>query len=175
MTQTTNKKDDNDDAVVSLVTTIEDSNGANTANIANGLVQVMMNGARFPGFWSGEILSPSDTHNIWKLVQRFDSLDQAKKWQTASSRLELIKSIHKADNSTPVEVSDGIAAKLSYAEVATAISTTVKPEKEDVFFAWEAKIQGAQAQFPGYRGVYSATSRERNKRRVVNAGALRYA
>jgi antibiotic biosynthesis monooxygenase (ABM) superfamily enzyme len=155
MTHTTNKTDGSSDTVIALVTKIEDTNGANTANVANGLVQVMMQGARFPGFWSGEIIPPSDSHqNTWKLVQRFDSFDQAEAWQTAPSRADLIRSIQKEDNSTPVEVSDEIAEKLSYAEVATAISTTVKPEKRDAFLSWEAKIQGAQAQFPGYRGTY---------------------
>ena len=155
MTETISKSNSSSNTVVALVTKIENIDGANTTNIASGLVQVMMKGARYPGFWSGEIMPPLDTdNNVWKLVQRFDSLAQAKDWQAASSRTDLIKSIHKVDNSTPVEVSDEIAENLPYAEVATAISTTVRPEKEDQFFAWESKIQAAQAQFPGYRGVY---------------------
>jgi antibiotic biosynthesis monooxygenase (ABM) superfamily enzyme len=151
MTQTTAKNE----AIVALVTKIENANGTNIVNITNGLVQVMMEGAKFPGFWSGEIIPPEDTtHHVWKLVQRFKSADQARAWQAAPSRVKLVQSITSADNSSSVEASDEIAEHLPDADVATAIATEVKPEMQDVYFAWEAKIQSAQARFPGYRGSY---------------------
>lgn len=143
------------DTVVALVTKVENLNGSNTVNVANGLVQVMMESARFPGFWSGEIIPPEDTtHNVWKLVQRFDSAEGALAWRESPARKKLVASISSANSLMALHIQDELADHLPYAEVATAIATDVKPGMEDIYFAWEAKIQSAQAQFPGYRGSY---------------------
>ena len=49
---------------------------------------------------------------------------------------------------------DEISMSADANDCATMIVTDVKPGMEDEYFAWETKIQTAQAQFTGYRGAY---------------------
>jgi antibiotic biosynthesis monooxygenase (ABM) superfamily enzyme len=115
---------------------------------------MMMAGAKFPGFWSGEIIPPDEAHEShdWKLVQRFSTADQAKAWQQSEPRNKLVTEL---SGSGAIKLSDEIAHfDSTFGNVATAIVTDVKPGMEDEYFAWETKIQTVQAGFPGYRGAY---------------------
>ena len=145
-----------DAGVVALITRFDDKGNTDTASVANWLVKMMMQGAKFPGFWSGEIIPPEDlAHHEWKLVQRFSTAEQAKSWQQADVRKGLLSEIPAFGNGGSSSVSDDIAHYDStFGNVATAIVTEVKPGMEDHYFAWEEKIQSAQARFPGYRGSY---------------------
>ena len=145
-----------DTGVVALITKFDNKSSTETARVANWLVKLMMAGAKFPGFWSGEIIPPEDlSHHDWKLVQRFSNAQEAKNWQQADERKKIVGELPDGDNGGAPAVTDEIAHYDStFGNVATAIVTEVKPGMEDHYFAWETKIQSAQASFPGYRGAY---------------------
>lgn len=148
---------------------IEASKGSNVSTVAtsvkmlsdlrppiltDNLVKLQMAGARFPGFWSGEIIAPSGANKLmWQLVQRFSTNDQAAAWHRSDLRRQLIGELAAVENGAALQVFDELSQN-SDADVATAIVTDLKPGKEEEFFAWEAKIQSAQARRPGFRGSY---------------------
>jgi len=146
----------NEVPVAALITKLEGTTKSDVAPTADWMVRVLMAGAKFPGFWSGEIIPPEDlSHHDWKLVQRFSTEDEAKSWQQSEARQKLISDFSAVPTSAGCKVSDEIANYDStFGNVATAIVTDVKPGMEDAYFEWEVKIQSAQAKFPGYRGSY---------------------
>lgn len=116
------------------------------------LTQLLLTSARCPGFWSGEILPPRQPGAIapWRLVARFSSESDATEWQFSEARRQLLSDMTvNLDVKTTEEVSGSHDS-----DVATAIVTEIRPGKEAEFFAWQTKIQAAQARRPGYRGVY---------------------
>ncbi|MBU6454231.1 MAG: hypothetical protein KGS72_20800 [Cyanobacteria bacterium REEB67] len=120
------------------------------------VVQMMMAAARAPGFWSGETI-PADAGlsgvpGEWKLIQRFATAALAESWCQSSSCQNLIGAFELICQSVGISVVDNLRHELACAT--TAIVTEVRPGMEDEYFAWEAKIQCAQAKFPGYGGIY---------------------
>jgi antibiotic biosynthesis monooxygenase (ABM) superfamily enzyme len=143
-------------SIVALVTGVSGTGEDDTVTIANWLVKLMMAGAKSPGFWSGEILPPDELRNAdWKLVQRFDTDAQAKTFQASEERKKILTELKENEKSKDFKVTEDISAiDSTFGVVATAIVTEVKPGMESSYFDWEAKIQSAQASFPGYRGSY---------------------
>lgn len=140
--------------ITALTTKVEGYADLEQGKFTNYLVQLMMTGAKYPGFWSGEIIPPIGADDkSWKLVQRFNTAEQASAWQSSDSRRKVLDELASAANGSAPKVSDELVHG-GDAEVATAIVTDVKPGMEAQYFAWEEKIQSAQATFPGYRGVY---------------------
>jgi len=150
MTETTQEL-----GVVALITKLEYPQGTDVGKTVGWLVKMMMSGGKSPGFWSGEIIPPDDANKdtVWKLVQRFTTTELAKAWQQSDVRGKLLAEL--STSTSGVKVSDELAHfDSTFGNVATAIVTEVKPGMEDAYFAWEEKIQLAQATFPGYRGSY---------------------
>ena len=118
------------------------------------IVQLMMGGARFPGFWSGE-LKPAepDIEPAWKIIQRFSTLAHGAEWRQSSAFEDLHKKLSACCAGVNVELVEDLNRD-SGAGVTTAIVTDVRHGMEEQYFAWEAKIQLAQAKFAGYRGLY---------------------
>jgi hypothetical protein len=141
--------------VVSVITRVENSALVDQGELSAWLVRLSIDGYRCAGFWSGEILPPGRAQNDdWMIVQRFSSMDRAKKWQQSDSRkliLDRFKEIGGADKGNVI---DEISSDGSIGNAVTAIVTHVKPDMEDDYWQWEHKIQAAQAKFAGYGGVY---------------------
>jgi uncharacterized protein len=141
--------------VAALITRLENAQGTDKAPIVDLFVQIMMEGAKMPGFWSGEIIPPEDiTRHDWRLVQRFSNEEQAKAWQSSELRSKLIQEFSAANGAGGLKVSDDLSNQQSFGDVATAIVTDVKPGMENEYFVWESKIQREQAKFPGFNGSY---------------------
>jgi uncharacterized protein len=144
----------NEVAVASLITKVTNCQAGQSAELAAALVHLLMAGARQPGFWSGEIIPP-DAEDVaeWRLVQRFQTIQQACAWETSSLRAQLLGRLPGPMNGSPLEITS-FASAVDESGVATAIVTDVKPGMEEAYYAWEEKIQIAQSKYPGYRGVY---------------------
>ena len=138
----------NNAMVASLTTRINDD-GIETDAFKAWLVKIMLSGAEFPGFWSGEIIPPAASEpTVWRLIERYASIDQARDWKESAIRQQLL-----GDISAGV-LSQDLSTGGSSGTVATAIVTDVRPGMESQYWQWEGKIQTAQAKFPGYAGVY---------------------
>jgi hypothetical protein len=110
--------------------------------------------AGFPGFISLEILSPVGSgQNFWVLVQRFLNEANANNWKNSDIHHELLQELkgYLVDN-TIIETPSGEATL--HNGVTEVFVTKVAPEKEADFRQWLAKIHQAEANFPGFRGVY---------------------
>lgn len=140
--------------IVALITKIEISESAkDLAQLTRSILRLMIAPGRAEGFWSGEVTHPelSPDHN-WKLIHRFETFEHADKWLKSYERKTLVDELcasHEISISEEILESD-----LNQGMVATAIVTDIKPGMLDAYFAWESKVQLAQAKFPGYRGVY---------------------
>ncbi len=142
------------DDFASLITKLQKPAGTQLEKFTPYLVKLMVAGAKFSGFWSAEILPPAvDESNEWSLVQRFKGLEEASAWHTSEARRTVISEIISSANGNDLAVTDELR-KDAKSDVATAIVTDVKPGMEEAYFAWEIKIQSAQASFPGYCGSY---------------------
>lgn len=140
--------------VCALETIIDSPRGIESSQFTSQLVELMMRGAKSPGFWSAELISPlDDSRGKWRLVQRFNTEHEAKSWQSSATREELV-------NSLPALAPDAIARVenlITHAvdsDVSTAIITEVRPEMKEEYFKWVARIQSAQVRHPGYRSIY---------------------
>lgn len=145
--------------IATLVTRMHARPDVDLPRLADALVHLLMAGARFSGFWSGEMMSPASTGSLdsgeWRLIQRFNSMEQALAWKNSPKRTDLLGVLAAYSNGqTPSVTDELIDSGRSEGSVATAIVTDVKPETQEEYFAWECKIQSAQAQFPGYHGIY---------------------
>lgn len=141
--------------IVALLTKLQTDSNLDTDFFISWLVRLMTAAGRFPGFWSGEIIPPTQLVSQWSLLQRFTSEEQAKEWQKSPARNKLLSELAASRISSSVSVSEEIALSENvHGTVAAAIVTTVKPGMEEDYYKWQSKIQQAQAKFPGYRGIY---------------------
>ena len=138
--------------VAALVTRMETTGDSDTAHLTTWLVKLLISGAKFPGFLSGEILPPSTQNKDWTLVQRFTNADQAKAFKQSDRHRQLLKEI--SDIKTVRPLSELTKDAPTSGNVGTAIVTDIKPGMKEQYFVWEEDIQTAQARFPGYRGNY---------------------
>lgn len=140
--------------LATLITRLQGTSDAEVSILADGLVQLLMSGARFPGFWSGEIIAPKNKlgGKEWRLIQRFDIDEQANNWRDSKVRQKLLESLDDHTEGDPAH--ELVIGPENGGGVATAIITEVKPELQEDYFAWECKIQSAQAKYPGYEGIY---------------------
>jgi antibiotic biosynthesis monooxygenase (ABM) superfamily enzyme len=144
--------------VTTLITRFRAPPNVEPSAFVNGLVELLMAGARFHGFWSGEMMPPASTGSTdsreWRLIQRFSTDDHTVTWRNSGERKLLLDSIASLTNGDAPEFSDEICRGAESGGVTTAIITDVRPETQDDYFAWECAIQSAQAKFPGYYGNY---------------------
>ena len=140
--------------IIGLTTKLRVAGNVDMAPITDGLTRVMMSGARFPGFWSAEIIPPSLARAEWTLVERFRNYEQANAWMHSNTRKELLEELRSVVPGRILSSEEILDDKGDHGHAATAIVTYVKPGMESDYWNWEAKIQSAQAKFPGYRGTY---------------------
>lgn len=112
--------------------------------------------SRFPGFVSRDMVpvAMGKSGEGWSLILNFDSEASVAAWQKAPERralLEELAPLLEGDDFTET-VSSNAAASSS--EVTEVIFSKVRPGMEDLYREWAARIQHAQAAYPGYRGMY---------------------
>lgn len=141
---------------IALVTRIEEPSGIDRALFTDWITRVMMDGARYDGFWSGEMSAPSDPDSReWRLVQLFESQEQALVWKDSGARKQLLEHLRTLAVGGTAGVNEELTSGTEPGSgVASAILTDVKAENQEEYFAWEYKIQSAQAQYPGFQGTF---------------------
>ena len=108
----------------------------------------------FPGFIEQRLMPPNPPLQVdWVILQRFLSLEHAKRWLGSSERQSRI------EGATPMLVGrddvhivrdDASAART--APVSAVISTRVKPGLEAEYLKWEQKVAAAQSRAAGLQG-----------------------
>jgi antibiotic biosynthesis monooxygenase (ABM) superfamily enzyme len=141
--------------VVAVITRLTNAGDVEIAAFTKWLVNLGLTGAEYPGFWNNEIITPDKSeHHEWILVQRYRTAEQASAWGKSETRLRLLADLATAvPDGAQVQISEEIGTYGPHGNVATAIVTDVKPGMEKAYWAWERKIQAAQAKFPGYAGA----------------------
>lgn len=118
--------------------------------------------AAFPGFVSLEFLSPTQQQSHWLIVERFSNEESLARWRDSLIRNQLMDELKK------LAASDGIR-EISMKEselqggVTEIFVTEVHAEKDQAYRDWAAKIHQAEASFPGFRGVYVQSPKERGE------------
>ena len=113
--------------------------------------------ATLPGFISSDIMPPDAHSDVWTMVLNFKSATDAHTWQQSNERAilvgELLPLVEGGDlgevmkKETPDATQPGT-------NVTQVIFSQVKPGMEGAYREWAARIQQAQSQYPGYRGMY---------------------
>ncbi len=140
--------------VCALETIIVSPHGIESESFTTKLVELMMKGAKFPGFWSAELISPKDDKlGRWRLVQRFSTEPETRNWQNSIERIELLDVLKQSVQDHDVDIEDVVTQAVD-SDVSTAIITEVRPEMQEEYFNWVTRIQAAQVRHPGYRSIY---------------------
>lgn len=113
--------------------------------------------SRFPGFISRDVI-PLDSAKPgggWSILVNFESEEAALAWQRSPERqvlaAEVAPLLDGGDFTERVHSREGAA---STSEVTEVIFSKVRPGMEGRYREWAARIQAAQAKYPGYRGMY---------------------
>lgn len=127
--------------------------GSEVQSFTELFINLMRAGAKFKGFWSGELIPLSIQESQWKIVQRFATETDAQAFKTSETRHELLAEFRLLSGENAIEVIDEISQSADTL-VATTIVTDVRPGADEEYFLWASKIQAAQARYPGFRGLY---------------------
>lgn len=116
-----------------------------------------------PGFVSLEILSPIlPEQPEWLLSQRFYTYEDVTNWHESEIRNKLMQELDKylrGDRKESIqETFSGIDNIKS--GVTEVFVTQVNPQNEKTYREWIAKIHQAEAEFPGFRGVYMQSPKQ---------------
>ncbi|SFL37440.1 antibiotic biosynthesis monooxygenase [Methylobacterium pseudosasicola] len=110
--------------------------------------------ATFPGFIEQRLMPPHPPLQVdWVILQRFDSLDHARRWLTSperQSRIEGTATMLVGRDDVHIVTDDASAART--APVSAVISTRVKPGLEAAYLRWEQKVAAAQSKARGLQG-----------------------
>jgi uncharacterized protein len=109
--------------------------------------------AKFPGYISSDIMPPDQHSDIWTMVLNFNSSAELNAWQQSKERAGVMSELLPLVTGGNIgeEAPDSAQPATNVTQV---ILSQVKPGMEDVYRAWAARIQQAQSQYPGYRGMY---------------------
>lgn len=121
--------------------------------------QVELNQAivKFPGYVSSDIMPPGTANEEWTIILTFQTPQQLRAWQESPERGALIAgSVSFLEGGNLGETMPALAAEPQKPEtnVTEVILSKVKPGMDDQYREWSVRIQHAQAQYPGYRGMY---------------------
>jgi uncharacterized protein len=112
---------------------------------------------KFPGYISSDIMPPDQHSDMWTMVLNFNSSAELNAWQQSKERAgvmgELLRLV-TGGNIGEVMKKESADSAQPATNVTQVILSQVKPGMEDVYRAWAARIQQAQSQYPGYRGMY---------------------
>ncbi|MDH7794905.1 MULTISPECIES: antibiotic biosynthesis monooxygenase [unclassified Beijerinckia] len=108
----------------------------------------------FPGFIEQRLMPPHPPLQVdWVILQRFVSLDDAKRWLGSSERQSRIEgAAPMLVGRDDVHIVRDAASAARTAPVSAVISTRVKPGMEAEYLKWEQKIAAAQSKAAGLQG-----------------------
>jgi antibiotic biosynthesis monooxygenase (ABM) superfamily enzyme len=111
---------------------------------------------KFPGYVSSDMMPSRNGSNEWTIMINFRSADDLAAWQQSREHAEIIEqAIPLLEGGEFGEVAQiGEVGSQSAGEVTEVIFTKIKPSMEDVYREWAARIEAAQARYPGYRGTF---------------------
>jgi len=122
-----------------------------------------------PGFTSCDVIPPPSNRSgdPWTLILHFESDTAATAWQHSPMRGRLIGEVAPLlDGGNLGETLSTGSAHRPAGEVTEVVFSRVKPGMEERYREWASRIQIAQAQYPGYRGMYlQPPARESNENR----------
>ncbi|KAB1072047.1 antibiotic biosynthesis monooxygenase [Methylobacterium planeticum] len=108
----------------------------------------------FPGFIEQRLMPPHPPLQVdWVILQRFVSLEHAKKWLSSAerqSRIEGAAPMLVGRDDVHIVNDDASAART--APASAVISTRVKPGMEAEYLKWEQKVAAAQSKAAGLQG-----------------------
>jgi antibiotic biosynthesis monooxygenase (ABM) superfamily enzyme len=113
--------------------------------------------SKFPGCISGDVIPPTKPgDNEWTIILNFENSDVLFKWQKSEERARLIAEVLplvEGGNLGEMMPEDNSASQPD-TNVTQVILSKIKPGMDEAYREWSARIQQAQAQYPGYRGTY---------------------
>jgi antibiotic biosynthesis monooxygenase (ABM) superfamily enzyme len=111
---------------------------------------------KFPGYLSSDMMPPTNGSNEWKILINFRSADDLGAWQQSTERAEIIAAgARLCEASKLSEIAQGDVPSVQPAsDVTEVIFSRIKPGMEDAYREWTARIEAAQARYPGYRGMF---------------------
>jgi uncharacterized protein len=113
--------------------------------------------SKFPGFLSSDIMPPGSANDEeWTIVINFQTPDQLQIWQRSPERAQVIaESIPFLEGGNLGEVlPEARVAHRPETVVTEVILSQIKPGMDAQYREWSTRIQHAQAQYPGYQGMY---------------------
>jgi antibiotic biosynthesis monooxygenase (ABM) superfamily enzyme len=113
--------------------------------------------ALFPGFISSDIMPPGEHDDAWTLLLNFDSTGHLTAWQQSSQRAAILGELVPltvGGNLGEVMQTESPGAEQPGTTVTQVIFSRIKPGQEENYRGWAARMQQAQARYPGYRGTY---------------------
>jgi uncharacterized protein len=110
--------------------------------------------AAAPGFLSIEFMPVLGTGGEWQMMLQFRDAPSLAEWRSSDSRNQLHEELQSLLHAG-MALNEAPAPDLhAQGSVTEAIATRVSPAMKAGFLDWSARIQQAQARFPGYRGMY---------------------
>jgi antibiotic biosynthesis monooxygenase (ABM) superfamily enzyme len=112
---------------------------------------------KFPGFISSDVMPPSQPEsNEWTIVLNFRSQDDLAAWQRSGERAKIVgEAIPLLEGGSLGEVAKpDQGGEPPGTNVTEVIFSKIRPGMDDTYREWAVRIQGAQAKYPGYRGMY---------------------
>lgn len=118
---------------------------------------------KFPGFVGGDITPPTKPDgNEWTIVLTFRSEAELSTWQKSPERAALLAEgipLFEGGNlGEAIHIESG--GKRPDSDVTEVIFSKVRAGKEDQYREWAARMQAAQAKYPGYKGTFLQPSEE---------------
>ncbi len=113
--------------------------------------------AEFPGFNSSDIAPPGEHDDTWTILLNFDSRENLAAWQQSAKRAALLAELAPlttGGNLGEVMQTEAPDAAQPGTAVTQVIFSRIKPGMEEGYRNWAARMQQAQARYPGYRGMY---------------------
>ena len=109
--------------------------------------------AAMPGFLSIEFIPGSGSSREWRMVLQFLDGQSLAEWRASEPRQRLHQEV-RAWLEPATDLDEAAAPDIhGQGSVTEVITTHVKAEMYTAFLDWAARIQQAQAAFPGYRGM----------------------
>ena len=111
---------------------------------------------KFPGYVSSDMMPGPTGSNEWTIVINFRSADDLATWQESREYSEIIgEGISLFEDGNFGEVASvGETGIQPTGDVTEVIFSRIKPGMEDAYREWTARIEAAQARYPGYRGMF---------------------
>ncbi len=113
--------------------------------------------AKFPGYISSDIMPPGEHSDMWTIVLNFQSDTELHIWQQSKERAALVGELLPlvtGGDLGEIMKKETLEAAQPGTNVTQVILSQVKPGMEEAYREWSARIQRAQSQYPGYRGMY---------------------